>query len=67
MTYKTLLKRGYSKRRARKLATPRKLYNTTTASANRFNPQKILSKTGLSRERVQKLSINKNQIPTSRM
>ena len=59
MTYKTLLKRGYSKRQARKLATPRKLYNTTTASANRFNPQKILSKTGLSREQVHRMALKK--------
>lgn len=52
MRYKTLLKRGFSKSEARKLATPRKL---TKDNCNNFDATKILKKVGLTKEKVQEV------------
>lgn len=49
MRYKTLLKRGFSKSEARKLATPRKL---TKDNCNNFDGAKVLKRFGLTKEKI---------------
>lgn len=57
MRYKTLLKRGYSKSEARKLATPRKLSKN---NCNNFDATKILKKFGLTKEMVKDVLNERN-------
>lgn len=49
MNFKTLVRKGFSKSKARKLATPRKL---SKDSCNNFDAAKILKKFGLTKEMV---------------
>lgn len=46
MNFKTLVRKGFSKSEARKLATPRKL---SKDNCNNFDATKILKKVGLSK------------------
>ncbi len=57
MRYKTLLKRGYSKSEARKLATSRKLSKN---NCNNFDATKILKKVGLTKEMVKDVLNERN-------
>lgn len=57
MKYKTLIKRGYSKSEARKLATPRKL---SKDNCNNFDATKILKKVGLTKEMVKDVLNERN-------
>ena len=57
MKYKTLLKRGFSKSEARKLATPRKLSKN---KSNNFDGAKILKKVGLTKEMVKDVLNERN-------
>lgn len=49
MNFKTLVRKGFSKSEARKLATPRK---SSKDNCNNFDAAKILKKVGLTKEMV---------------
>ena len=49
MNFKTLVRKGFSKSEARKLATPRK---SSKDNHNNFDATKILKKVGLTKEMV---------------
>ena len=57
MNFKTLVRKGFSKSEARKLATPRKL---SKDNCDNFDSTKILKKFGLTKEMVKDVLNERN-------